>query len=156
LLIFGPISPAQAKTAGLDLPNIRLGGLLKAGELLHRLRAEADVLFVPMSFAPEDRDNMRMGFPTKLTDYTAIGLPLLITGPPDCSAVRWANAHAGVAEVVTTEAPGALEAAIDRLSGDANHRALLARTAQDVGDREFSASAADAIFHAALSRSQHS
>ena len=150
LLIFGPITAAQAAAAGLDLPNVRLGGLLKADDLLVRLRAEADVLFVPMSFAPEDRDNMRMGFPTKLTDYTAIGLPLLITGPPDCSAVRWANQHPGVAEVVTSEAAGALEPAIARLSGDANHRAMLAQTAQDIGNREFSAATADAIFQAAL------
>ena len=76
---------------GLDLPNIRLGGLLKSDELLRRLRADADVLFVPMSFAADDHDNMRMGFPSKLTDYTAVGLPLLIAGPADCSAVRWAE-----------------------------------------------------------------
>ena len=104
LLIFGPIDADQAAAAGLDLPNVRLGGLLKADELLLRLRAEADVLFVPMSFAPEDRDNMRMGFPSKLSDYTAVGLPLLILGPFECSAVPWAHRHPGIAEVVIGEA----------------------------------------------------
>lgn len=150
LLIFGPITREAAAAAGLDLPNIRLGGLLKADELLLRLRADADVLFVPMSFAPEDRDNMRMGFPSKLTDYTAVGLPLLILGPADCSAVTWAHRHPGIAEVVASDAAGDLEHAIARLAGDAAHRVALARSAQDVGNREFSAEAADAIFKSAL------
>jgi len=150
LLIFGPIEPAQAAAWGLALPNIRLGGLLQNDELALRLRAEADMLFVPMSFAPEDHDNMRMGFPSKLTDYTAVGLPLLIVGPPDCSAVRWASEYPGVAEVVTSTDPGALGLAIDRLAGDAVHRVALAQTAQRVGGAMFSAAAADAIFQAAL------
>ena len=150
LLIFGPITREAATAAGLDLPNIRLGGLLKADELLTRLRADADVLFVPMSFAPEDRINMRMGFPSKLTDYTAVGLPLLIMGPDDCSVVTWARRHSGVAEVVASDAAGDLEPAIARLSGDAAHRVTLARAAQEIGNREFSFAAADAIFQSAL------
>ena len=150
LLIFGPINAAQAAAWGLDLPNITLGGLLKSDELLRRLRADADVLFVPMSFAAADHDNMRMGFPSKLTDYTAVGLPLLITGPADCSAVRWANEHPGVAEVVTAPDADALAPAIDRLCGDSSHRIALARMAQQVGNHDFSAATAAAIFHSAL------
>jgi glycosyltransferase involved in cell wall biosynthesis len=150
LLIFGPLERDQAAAWGLDLPNIRLGGLLKADELLLRLRAEADVLFVPMSFAPVDRDNMRMGFPSKLTDYTAVGLPLLIAGPADCSAVRWANEHPGLAEVVTSSNPADLAPAIDRLCSDPEHRIALAQMAQQVGNREFSPATAAALFHSAL------
>ena len=150
LLIFGPLTPAQAAGAGLTAPNIRLAGLLPSGELLERLRADADVLFVPMSFADEDRSNMRMSFPSKLTDYTAVGLPLLICGPADCSAVRWAQSNDGVAEVVTSEDAAAMRTAVDRLCGDREYRLRLARTAQLVGDRDFSAARAEAILHAAL------
>lgn len=150
LVIFGPLDGAQAAAWGLDLPNIRLGGLLKSNELLLRLRADADVLFVPMSFAAADHDNMRMGFPSKLTDYTAVGLPLLIAGPVDCSAVRWANEHPGVAEVVTAADADALGPAIDRLCGDSNHRMALAQVAQRVGNHDFSPATAAAIFQSAL------
>lgn len=150
LLIFGPIDPRQAAAAGLDRPNVRLGGLLEAADLLDRLRREADVLFVPMSFAAEDQANMRMGFPSKLTDYTAAGLPLLICGPSYCSAVRWAADRAGVAEVVASEDPAALDAAVDRLVRDSAHRMALAATAQRIGDRDFSAVTAAAVFRRAL------
>ena len=149
LLIFGPITPAQAAAEGLAGSNIRLGGLLSSSDLLPRLRQEADVLYVPMSFAAPDRDNMQMGFPSKLTDYTAAGLPLLICGPAYCSAVRWATENPGVAEVVTAETVQALDAAVARLL-DRDHRLTLARRAREVGERDFSPAAAEAAFHAAL------
>lgn len=150
LLIFGPLTPSQAEAEGLVRPNVRLGGLLTSSELLRRLRDEADVLFVPMSFAPEDAPNMRMSFPSKLTDYTAVGLPLLICGPPDCSAVRWAHQNPGVADVVTTDDAAGLDGAVDRLAGDPVYRDSLARTSQAAGDRDFSAASAQSTFHAAL------
>jgi glycosyltransferase involved in cell wall biosynthesis len=144
LLIYGPMSREHAARIGLDLPNVVLGGLLAPDDLIPRLRQEADVLFAPMSFAPEERSNMQMAFPTKLTDYTAAGLPLLIVGPDYCSAVRWG---AGVAEVVTD--PSALGAALDRLA-EPGHRVGLAEAALKAGDRDFSAATATAIFQRAL------
>lgn len=143
LVLFGPITSEQAKSAGLDRPNVKLGGLIPATELLLRLRAEADVLFVPMSFAMEDRANMRMGFPSKLTDYTAAGLPMLICGPPDCSAVRWAHSYTRVAQVAAGE--DELGAAAARLIGDRDLRVELARNAQIAGDRQFSWAAAQSV-----------
>ena len=150
LRIYGPLTPAQAEASGLTAANVRLEGLLPSSQLLERLRAEADVLFVPMSFAEADRSNMRMSFPSKLTDYTAVGLPLLICGPADCSAVRWAQANPGVAEVVASDDATAIGRAIDRLCRDRDLRIALARTAQAVGHRDFSAEHAEAILHAAL------
>ncbi len=150
LLVFGPVAPEQAPSVGLEHPRIRVCGLLPAGELMTRLRNEADVLFVPMSFAPEDRINMQMGFPSKLTDYTAIALPLLVCGPSYCSAVQWSNAHPDVAETVTSEEPGAMVDAIARLARDPAHRWRLAEKAKEVGDRFFSASAAEKVFLDAL------
>ena len=150
VLVFGPLTTEQARSSGLDHPAIRIGGLIEPSALLQRLRAEADVLFVPMSFDADDQANMRMGFPTKLTDYTAVAMPLLICGPSYCSAVVWAAQNPGVAEVVTVQDPTALAAAVERLATDAAHRRQLATRAQQVGDRDFSAAAAAAVFHTAL------
>jgi glycosyltransferase involved in cell wall biosynthesis len=150
LLIYGPLSREQADGAGLTADNIALEGLLPSAALLDRLRRDADVLFVPMSFAAADRWNMRMSFPSKLTDYTAVGLPLFICGPAECSAVRWAEANPGVAEVVTSADPAALRPAVDRLCRDGEYRARLARVAAAVGTRDFSATTAESILHAAL------
>jgi hypothetical protein len=150
LLIFGPLKASQARSAGLELPNIELGGLLSSEELMQVLRERADCLFVPMSFAPEDRIGVQLGFPSKLTDYTALRMPILLYGPPDCSAAVWGRDNPGTLLAVQTEDRTALSSALARLAGDANLRMLLSNAAELVGDRDFSHAAAMTIFMSAL------
>jgi glycosyltransferase involved in cell wall biosynthesis len=137
LFIFGPLTPESARQVGLDRPNIVLPGLVRSSELVTRLREEADALFVPMSFATADRPNMEISFPSKLTDYTAAGLPLLIHGPEYCSAVRWARENVGVAEVVAEEGTTRLAEAVARLAKEPTRRVELGARALRVGQRYF-------------------
>jgi hypothetical protein len=138
LMLFGPHSPEALKSHGLDGPNIVPQGLIASEKLIPRLRNEVDFLFVPMMF---DRDgserNMRISFPSKLTDYTAAGLPLLICGPDYCSAARWARQYAPVAESITSERLEDVDAAVHRLE-DRPYREHLGRAAAALGERLFS------------------
>jgi glycosyltransferase involved in cell wall biosynthesis len=143
LLIFGP------NLFGLDHPNTENRGLVSSSELLTRLREEAHALFVPMSFDDRDRVNMQMAFPSKLADYTATGLPLLIYGPPYCSAVVWARENPGIAEVVETEPD--LPTAINRLARDPDKRAALGKRALTVGREYFTHARAQQLFHQCIS-----
>ena len=143
LLIFGP------NQFGLDHPNTENRGLVSSSELLTRLREEAHALFVPMSFDDRDRVNMQMAFPSKLADYTATGLPLLIYGPPYCSAVVWARENPGIAEVVETEPD--LPTAINRLARDPDKRAALGKRALTVGREYFTHARAQQLFHQCIS-----
>lgn len=143
LLIFGP------SQFGLDDPNTENRGLVSSSELLTRLREEAHALFVPMSFAGCDRVNMQMAFPSKLADYTATGLPLLIYGPAYCSAVVWARENQGVAEVVEDKA--GLTNAINRLANDPSHRVALGKRALAVGREYFTHACAQQVFHQCMS-----
>lgn len=140
LLLFGPIAPSDAASCGLQADNIELRGLLPSNELIHRLRSEADALYVPMSFEPGDRLAMKTNFPSKLTDYTAVGLPIIIQGPGDSSAVNWARENEGVAAVVDDQ--DGLPVCLARLAGDSVWRLKLAREALTVGARYFGASKA--------------
>ncbi|HEX7773448.1 MAG TPA: glycosyltransferase [Pyrinomonadaceae bacterium] len=142
LLIFGP------NQFGLNDPNTENRGLVSSSELLTLLREEAHVLFVPMSFDDRDRVNMQMAFPSKLADYTATGLPLLIYGPTYCSAVVWARENPGVAEVVETEAN--LSNAVARIANP-DMRIALGRRALDVGREYFTHDRAQQIFHQCIS-----
>jgi hypothetical protein len=150
LLIFGPLTTEQAAAVGLRRPNIRICGLVKPDELMQRLRAEVDVLFVPMSFSPSDRPNMEISFPSKLTDYTAVGLPLLICGPEYCSAIRWARENDGVAQVVSVNDKQCLAKAVDQLARDPQRRLSLATAALNIGNQYFSHSAARQLFEGCL------
>jgi glycosyltransferase involved in cell wall biosynthesis len=141
LLVFGPSSA--------DVPNAEFRGLLSWSDLMSRLRDEADALFVPMSFDERDRDNMEIAFPSKLADYTATGVPLLIYGPTYCSAVQWARENAGVAEVVETESD--LADAVRRLATDPAHRIALGKRGLAVGRQYFTHDHVQQIFYRALS-----
>jgi glycosyltransferase involved in cell wall biosynthesis len=149
LLLFGPMPPDVARHVGLGDPSTKVCGLLSAADLLLRLRAEADALFVPMSFDASDRDNMEMAFPSKLADCTATGVPLLIFGPTYCSAVAWARENEGVAEVVESESD--LGKAVERLANDSLTRVALGQRALEVGRQYFSHERVQQVFHRALS-----
>lgn len=145
LLIFGP----PTGDAALSHRNIESRGLLKSDELLMRLREEADALFVPMSFDAADRTNMEIAFPSKLADYTATGVPLLIYGPSYCSAVAWARENPGVAEVIETEPD--LPSAVAKLANNPDHRLALGTRALDTGREYFSHARIQQRFHQFLS-----
>jgi hypothetical protein len=149
LLIFGPLTEVAAQQVGLSDPTTEVCGLLSSDRLLTRLREEADALFVPMSFEASDRANMEMAFPSKLADYTATGLPLLIYGPTYCSAVTWARENPGVAAISETES--ALRAAVERLSMSPDLRMTLGTRALNVGREYFTHDRVQAVFHKALS-----
>jgi glycosyltransferase involved in cell wall biosynthesis len=147
LLIFGPTTAAEAQQLGLNNADIR--GLVSSSELLTSLRNEADALFVPMSFDPADRVNMEMAFPSKLADYTAAGLPLLIYGPTYCSAVTWARENASVAMVVDSETN--LPEAITLLANNPDTRIALGRRALTAGREYFTHDRIREQFYKALS-----
>jgi glycosyltransferase involved in cell wall biosynthesis len=149
LVIYGLFTRAQAAACGLDLPNVEFPGLVPARELKERCQKEADFLYVPMKFGGDNSLNARLSFPSKLADYTEMGLPLLIRGPEYCSAIQWARKHPGVAQVVETEDEWELLEAIKRLSNPETRRSL-AEEALRIGELYFSHSRAESMLFSAL------
>lgn len=156
LLLFGTHHPRDLERWGLSRPNIVAQGFVAPPQLIPRLQNEVDFLFVPMAFERDAQDsNMRFSFPSKVADYTATGLPLLIWGPTYCSAVRWAQRHAPIAEVVTSERPEEVRGALDRLT-ERGHRERLGRAARKLGAQIFSRRQCVDILNSALLSASHS
>lgn len=149
LLLFGPTTSTEAQQFGLNDPTTEVCGLLSSTELLTALRNEADALFVPMSFDAADRDNMEMAFPSKLADYTATALPLIIYGPSYCSAVTWARENEGVAVIVESETD--LRNAVALLANNPDKRIALGKRALAAGREYFTHDRAQQVFHQSLS-----
>jgi hypothetical protein len=145
LLIFSNLDPKAAPSHGLAGPHVELHPIIPFRQLIDILRSRVDVLFVPMSFDPNDRATTEVAFPSKLTDYTAVGLPLLIQGPEYSSAIRWARANPGVAVAVEQDSSAALEAATAELA-DPGRRLDLGRNAIRAGREYFSHEAVFAKF----------
>ncbi len=153
LWVYGRDGISHADTKILNAPNVKFQGFVPSEKLLHRLRAEADFLYLPMSFEPSQSLNMRLSFPSKLADYTAIGLPILIFGPPECSAVRWALNHPGAAVVVSSDDSRGMEIQLKELISNPSRCLSLARKAMEAGAKDFSSTKAWKIFSSALTRS---
>jgi hypothetical protein len=146
LILLGP-APAEVAAQGLVGDHIDARGYCRA--MMSVMRAEANALFLPMAFEASEEANARVSFPSKLTEYTATGLPLLIYGPPYASAVRWAQSHPGTSEVVAIPGEAALAPAVLRLR-DPAHRTRLAEASLQLGNTYFGFDRAERLFHQAL------
>jgi glycosyltransferase involved in cell wall biosynthesis len=145
LLIFGPHTANSLTAWRLNKPNIKFAGMVPSNTLIDRLRTDADILLVPMAFDGAGDGNMQLSFPSKLTDYSATGLPLFILGPQSCSAARWAQANGPVAEIVTEPNEDIILAALRRLS-DGDYRLQLGCRCMRAGKSVFDHAAIQALF----------
>lgn len=137
LTVYSPLTDSEILATGLNLPNVNHRPVLSTHEVTVRLRDEADVLLVPMSFHADDRANIEVAFPSKLADYTATGLPILVWAPPYSSVVGWARQYTTAAAVVDEQSDEALQGTLRRLLADPEYRYALGAGALDVGNRLF-------------------
>jgi glycosyltransferase involved in cell wall biosynthesis len=154
LLIYSSFTEQMVSKVGLTENNIKLRPFIPAKQMVETLRKEADVLYAPMTFEKKYDINMQVAFPSKLAEYTATGLPILIWGPPYCSAVRWANENSGIAEVIDNPSIDSLEPAIRRLASNPQYRYQMGLKAIEVGKKYFSHAAVSQKFFANLANSE--
>jgi glycosyltransferase involved in cell wall biosynthesis len=138
LLLFGGHSLETARKHNLDRPHITRFPMMPMDQLIHTLRDQAHAMLVPMTFRDDLKFDMQISFPSKLTDYTAIGVPILIWGPPYSSGIRWAQDNPGAAETIEVDDDTALTTAIKNLAVDPDLRQRLATRAMEVGQAQFS------------------
>jgi hypothetical protein len=131
---------------GLKAPLVRRQGFFPASEMGDRVAATADALILTASFEAKDRRDVATLFPSKLADYTAIGLPIVTWGPGYSSAARWCNENPGAALVFTRRDPQPVRAALERLLSDRAYAADIARRGVEAGTRDFDLAAARRVF----------
>lgn len=135
---------------GLDRPNVRLCGFFPAKELGDRVGNTAHALFLPTSFDPSERIDVSTLFPSKLADYTAIGLPILIWGPSYSSAARWANDFPGACVCITDPQESAVSDIVHRFATDPQYGTDLAAAGLAAGSQCFELESARQILYSAL------
>lgn len=133
LVIYSSLTQEAANQIGLNQNNVSINPIIPSNMLMHKLRKTADVMFAPMDFDDRYKTHVQLCFPSKLTDYTAIGLPILIWGPNYCSAIQWAQENPQVAEVVNTNRIDDLEDAVNKLNNDSEYRYQLGLNALSKG-----------------------
>ncbi len=96
----------------------------------------ADAFLVCMDFKSALRRRMETSFPSKLTEYSRYGRPLVIWGPEYSSAVKWAM-ESGAALCVTSSRPEELVSALGKLAVDAGLRERLGTCAYQAYKSQF-------------------
>ncbi|MBL9094247.1 MAG: glycosyltransferase [Planctomycetaceae bacterium] len=70
--------------------GVILGSLLPYDQLFRTLQ-QADLLLVALSFDERQAHMAMYSLLTKITDYMATGVPMLVCGPKDCASINFIN-----------------------------------------------------------------
>jgi hypothetical protein len=92
-----------------------LGGLPPDAVRPAFMAAGVNVLAVVQNFDPIDLDAFRLNFPSKLTEYTRFGLPILVVAPKSSSAALWIMRNSDAGILVHRPTINDISAAIQRL-----------------------------------------
>jgi glycosyltransferase involved in cell wall biosynthesis len=120
----------------LDVPETTHMGAFPPDELWARVKRECDVVWLPYGYDAHHLLLYETHFPSKLTEYLALGMPVLISGPRQATGVKWGAAHPAAALTVADDTVDDLVRAVVRLRDDASFRTGLA-AASAGGGREF-------------------
>ena len=124
-----------------DAPATPIAGVEHAGGfaadvLWERVKRECDGVWLPYSHREYFQPLYRTHFPSKLTEYMALGMPVVITGPAHATGVKWGVAHPDATLTLPDAGATGIRDALDRLRLDAAARVSIAAASRG-GDRDF-------------------
>jgi glycosyltransferase involved in cell wall biosynthesis len=79
----------------------------------------------------------RVHFPSKLPEYLALGMPIVMVGPDSATGVRWARRHPAAVLLLEADARESWSGELRRLARDGDLRARLAAAALSAGREQF-------------------
>ena len=87
--------PAGKVAALLESPIVKWHGYQQTpAEGIKLLQERSDLLWLPYLEPPGENEKLyRTHFPSKLFDYLATGMPVLVSGPADATGVKWVQKH---------------------------------------------------------------
>jgi glycosyltransferase involved in cell wall biosynthesis len=113
-------------------------GYAAAEETWNKVKAECDamILFYCWPESGYEKD-YSVHFPSKLPEYLALGMPVLIIGPEYATGVKWGLSNSNAAMVVTENNPLAWINAFNQLKESVSLRQALSQGAVVAGSRDF-------------------
>jgi glycosyltransferase involved in cell wall biosynthesis len=101
--------------------------------------ARADVAFLPLSFEPEMRHVVETSFPSKIAEYLAGGVPILVHAPSYSTVARYCRRY-DCGLVVDEPSDASLRSALMRLATDTELRRRLSAKALETASDNHNAS----------------
>ncbi len=122
---------------GFDPGDLEFRPPVSSSDLVRQLHEEADLLLLLTSFEPGLMEVLRTQFPSKLVDYTAAAVPILVVAPEQSSVAAYVQERPMVAELLCDPAPQHVLSTVNSLSKDPERLVSLARGAARAGAEDF-------------------
>jgi glycosyltransferase involved in cell wall biosynthesis len=127
LLVLTPAdNPALAQLRSTGVPFRHQASFGSSAEALRFLAAEASALTIMYPLDSSAYAHPPLGFPSRLIEFSHLGLPILLAAPPGNPVVNWARRNAWPL-VLEAADWNALDAIVARLSKEDQWRPLSAR-----------------------------
>jgi len=121
-------------------------------EAWEAIKRDCDVLVFPYLDPAGAMERMySIHFPSKLPEYLAAGMPIVMIGPDSATGVRWAQRNREAVHLLRSAAPESWASDLRRLAEDADLRGRLAAAALLAGHQQFDPVTIRHDFLAALS-----
>lgn len=106
--------------------------------LWERVKDECDAVLLPYCLPHHGHQNLfRTHFPSKLPEYLALGMPVIITGPSYATGVKWGLCHPESCLVLAEQDGDRLSNALIQLRLDGGLRLRLSTNSVAAGNRDF-------------------
>ncbi len=111
-----------------------------ADETWQKVKSECDAVILPYAWSedPTLQNLYQTHFPSKLSEYLALGMPVLVFGPEYATGVQWGLSNPDAALVVTQNNPAQWAQVLGQVQEFSDLRASLSQQAVIAGDRDFS------------------
>jgi glycosyltransferase involved in cell wall biosynthesis len=150
--IFSPSSQSEAYRERLVVADcITLNKAIPDRATYLKKLCGADLLLLPVNFDADTIRYIQYSMPTKVPEYLASGVPILVYGPAQVAQVEYAE-QAKWGYVVTEPGVEQVELGLRRLIEDIELRARLSRTARRIATERHDAEIVRRDFEAALRR----
>lgn len=100
------------------VPNTEIPALLRG----------YDALFLPLGFSRESRSYTRLSMPTKLTEYLASGVPIIVNAPAEIAVTRYVR-DTETAEICDSDSIDSIKDSVIRLITNTDLRVRLSNNA---------------------------
>ncbi|MBM3550213.1 MAG: glycosyltransferase family 4 protein [Alphaproteobacteria bacterium] len=134
VIIYG----SSLETAECSDVLISHGRLPTPEEAWERIKAECDAVLLPYCYANHGHASLlQTHFPSKLVEYLALGMPVVVTGPDYATGVKWAQRNQDCCVLVTEQDGRELVEALTQLREKPELRVRLGERAIIAGTKEF-------------------
>lgn len=124
-------------------------GRISSPEVLwERVQSECDAVLLPYCLPHHGHQQLfRTHFPSKLPEYLALGMPVVVTGPSYATGVKWGLSHPEACVVVADQGGDMLAKVLTELRLDGELRMRLSTNSVVAGNHDFDPVAIRSLFH---------